>query len=95
MISVGFEPMIPVFKRVKIVHALDCSATLIGYDITSATGCSNKEETGQEVLSGDNIIYSNTFGSNHEMSQEPGEEILRLLRNPNLEAASPNSTVYA
>jgi hypothetical protein len=28
--SVGFEPTIPVFERAKTVHALDCSATVIG-----------------------------------------------------------------
>jgi hypothetical protein len=27
---VGFEPMIPAFKRAKTVHALDCAATVIG-----------------------------------------------------------------
>jgi hypothetical protein len=30
MLSVGFEPTIPGFKRVKTVHALDCAATVIG-----------------------------------------------------------------
>jgi hypothetical protein len=29
MPQVGFEPTIPVFKRAKIVHALDRTATLI------------------------------------------------------------------
>jgi hypothetical protein len=27
---VGFEPMIPVFERAKMFHALDCVATVIG-----------------------------------------------------------------
>jgi hypothetical protein len=27
---VGFEPMIPVFERAKIVHALDRASTVIG-----------------------------------------------------------------
>jgi hypothetical protein len=27
---VGFEPMIPVFERVKVVLVLDCAATMIG-----------------------------------------------------------------
>jgi hypothetical protein len=31
MPRVGFEPTIPVFKRAKTVHALDCAATVIGY----------------------------------------------------------------
>jgi hypothetical protein len=31
MPQVGFEPMIPVFKRAKTVHALDRAATMIGY----------------------------------------------------------------
>jgi hypothetical protein len=30
MPRVGFEPMIPVFERVKMVHGLDCAATVIG-----------------------------------------------------------------
>jgi hypothetical protein len=30
MPEVGFEPTIPVFERAKIVHALDCEATVIG-----------------------------------------------------------------
>jgi hypothetical protein len=30
MSRVGFEPTIPVFERVKMVHALDCAVTLIG-----------------------------------------------------------------
>jgi hypothetical protein len=30
MLRVGFEPRIPVSKRVKTVHALDCAATVIG-----------------------------------------------------------------
>jgi hypothetical protein len=30
MPQVGFEPMIPVFERVKTVHALDRVSTLIG-----------------------------------------------------------------
>jgi hypothetical protein len=30
ILRVGFEPMIPVFERVKTVHALDRSATVIG-----------------------------------------------------------------
>jgi hypothetical protein len=30
MPRVGFEPMIPVFERVKTVHALDGAATVIG-----------------------------------------------------------------
>jgi hypothetical protein len=39
MPRVGFEPMTPVFERVKTVHALDCAATVIGlksYRITKA-----------------------------------------------------------
>jgi hypothetical protein len=31
MPRVGFEPKIPVFERVKTVHALDRAATMIGY----------------------------------------------------------------
>jgi hypothetical protein len=31
MPQVGFEPTIPVFKRVKTVHALDRLATEMGY----------------------------------------------------------------
>jgi hypothetical protein len=27
---VGFEPTIPVFEQAKTVHALDCTATVIG-----------------------------------------------------------------
>jgi hypothetical protein len=30
MPGVGFDPMIPVFKRAKTVHALDRAATVIG-----------------------------------------------------------------
>jgi hypothetical protein len=30
MPQAGFEPMAPVFKQVKTVHALDCMATVIG-----------------------------------------------------------------
>jgi hypothetical protein len=30
MLQVGFEPMILVFERAKIVHALDRAATVIG-----------------------------------------------------------------
>jgi hypothetical protein len=30
MPQVGFEPTIPVFERVKTVHALDRAATVIG-----------------------------------------------------------------
>jgi hypothetical protein len=30
MHQVGFEPTTPVFERVKTVHALDCTATVIG-----------------------------------------------------------------
>jgi hypothetical protein len=30
MARVGFEPIIPVFERVKMVLALDCAATVIG-----------------------------------------------------------------
>jgi hypothetical protein len=30
MPRVGFEPTIPVLEQVKIVHALDCAATVIG-----------------------------------------------------------------
>jgi hypothetical protein len=29
MPQVGFEPTIPVFKRAKTIHALDCVATVI------------------------------------------------------------------
>jgi hypothetical protein len=32
MPQVGFEPMIPVFEQAKTVHALDCVATVIGYE---------------------------------------------------------------
>jgi hypothetical protein len=31
MPRMGFEPTIPVFKRVKIFHALDLAATVIGH----------------------------------------------------------------
>jgi hypothetical protein len=34
MPQVGFEPTIPAFERAKIVHALDCAATVIGYSAT-------------------------------------------------------------
>jgi hypothetical protein len=30
MLRVGFKPMISVFERAKIVHALDSAATVIG-----------------------------------------------------------------
>jgi hypothetical protein len=30
MLRVVFEPMIPVFERAKMVHALDCAGTVIG-----------------------------------------------------------------
>jgi hypothetical protein len=32
----GIEPTIPVFERVRTVHALDCAATVIGHLTTSA-----------------------------------------------------------
>jgi hypothetical protein len=35
MLWVGFEPMILAFERVKIVHALDHVATVIGLDTQS------------------------------------------------------------
>jgi hypothetical protein len=31
MPRVGFEPTIPVFERAKTVHAVDCAATVIGF----------------------------------------------------------------
>jgi hypothetical protein len=31
MPQVGFKPMIPVFERAKTRHALDCTATVIGW----------------------------------------------------------------
>jgi hypothetical protein len=43
----GFEPTIPVFERVKTVHALDVTATLIG--ITSfCTSLSRAKRIGYE-----------------------------------------------
>jgi hypothetical protein len=30
MLRVGLEPKIPIFERVKTIHALDCAATVIG-----------------------------------------------------------------
>jgi hypothetical protein len=36
MSQVGFEPTIPVFERVKTVHALDRAATAIGYGLLSS-----------------------------------------------------------
>jgi hypothetical protein len=33
MLWVGFEPTIPAFERVKIVHALDRAATVISYNV--------------------------------------------------------------
>jgi hypothetical protein len=40
MPQMGYEPMIPVFERVKTVHALDRAATVIGFDFLC-----NREET--------------------------------------------------
>jgi hypothetical protein len=33
MLSVGFEPTIPAFKRATTVHALDSAATVIGCNV--------------------------------------------------------------
>jgi hypothetical protein len=30
MLQLGFEPMLPLFKRAKMVHALDRAAAVIG-----------------------------------------------------------------
>jgi hypothetical protein len=37
MPCVGFEPMVPTSERSKTVHALDRSATVTGFLLTSST----------------------------------------------------------
>jgi hypothetical protein len=41
MSRVGFEPTMPEFERAKIVHALDCVATVIGIYTTISTKIEN------------------------------------------------------
>jgi hypothetical protein len=42
MPQVEFEPMTPVFEWAKAVHALDCTATVIGIDLHSFSYCDSK-----------------------------------------------------
>jgi hypothetical protein len=59
MPQVGFEPMIPVFEWAKMVHALDCIATVIGSNITFKT-----LQILLSILLGWNIVY---FGRHSQM----------------------------
>jgi hypothetical protein len=39
MTQVGFEPTVPVFERLKTVHALDLAATVIGNTFDTNRKC--------------------------------------------------------
>jgi hypothetical protein len=78
MPQVGFEPMIPVFERAKIVHALDRAATVIG------KGKKKKKVKALPVTGrGDPQVYERSKLSHYlDNLLADGSEVVILTRRP-------------